>query len=183
MGRIGAVLAGALGAIIVLALIGLVIIYTGAVNVAATARHAPLTGWVLDTTLRKSVKRLAADVDSPASFDQAAIAAGAGEFKSMCERCHGGPGVKPAEWAEGLTPEPPDLSKAAREWELREVFWIVKHGVKMTAMPSFGETHDDETVWNIAAFVERLPKMTPAEYAAYEEGHGHEAAPHSHASP
>lgn len=37
----------------------------------------------------------------------------------------------------------------------------------MTGMPSLGEFHDDEAIWNIAAFAVRLPAMTAAEYESY----------------
>ena len=107
----------------------------------------------------------------------------------MCQQCHAGPGVEREEWAKGMSPSPPDLTRAAGHWQSQEVFWILKHGIKMSAMPSFGGTHDDPTLWNIAGFVKELPKMTPAQYAAVksEEGEhsghgGHEAAEggHSH---
>jgi len=54
-----------------------------------------------------------------------------------------------------------------REWGANEVFWIAKHGIKMSGMPSFGRTHDDETLWNITAFAMRLPGMTQEEYDSY----------------
>jgi hypothetical protein len=33
------------------------------------------------------------------------------------------------------------------------VFWVIKNGVKMTAMPAFGKTQDDQTIWKLAAFL------------------------------
>ena len=45
-----------------------------------------------------------------------------------------------------------------------EQFWIVKHGVKMTGMPAWGVTHDDELLWDVVAFVRKLPELTPEQY-------------------
>lgn len=60
--------------------------------------------------------------------------------------------------------------------------WIVQHGVKMSGMPTFGPTHDEATIWNIAAFVKQMPEMSEVQYSAYEAGHGSEGeAGHSHA--
>jgi hypothetical protein len=42
----------------------------------------------------------------------------------------------------------------------------------MTGMPAFGPTHDDETLWNVAAFVKALPEMSAEEYAGYPSDHG-----------
>jgi mono/diheme cytochrome c family protein len=71
-----------------------------------------------------------------------------------------------------MRPQPPHLTEAAAHWELREVFWLVRHGVKMTGMPAFGPTHDDETLWSIAAFVKELPGMTPERYGGLGSAEG-----------
>jgi mono/diheme cytochrome c family protein len=47
-----------------------------------------------------------------------------------------------------------------------ELFWIVKNGLKMTGMPSFGKTHTEKQIWGIVAFLRRLPNLSPEEYAA-----------------
>jgi mono/diheme cytochrome c family protein len=80
--------------------------------------------------------------------------------------------VEREEWASGMRPRPPELVEVAGEWEAREVFWIAKHGIKLSGMPAFGPTHEDATIWNIAAFVKALPAMTPEEYARYGGGEG-----------
>jgi len=36
--------------------------------------------------------------------------------------------------------------------------------VKMTGMPAWGVTHDDELLWDLVAFVRKLPKLTPKQY-------------------
>ena len=160
------VAAGALGVLVLLALIGLFVVYTGAYNVAATEEHASLTRWAFDTTFHNSVEHRAEEIVAPETVTPAMIAAGAAEYKSMCQHCHAGPGVERASWASGMRPKPPHLTEAAAEWEPEEVFWIIKHGVKMTGMPAFGPTHDDQTLWSIAAFVKELPAMTPERYQA-----------------
>ena len=78
--------------------------------------------------------------------------------------CHGAPGQEPAEIAKGLWPETPDLKKAVPDWTPGELFWITKNGIKFTAMPAWGPTHDDDKIWDIVAFLERLPSVSPSEY-------------------
>jgi len=48
---------------------------------------------------------------------------------------------------------------------------MVKHGIKMSGMPAFGPTHDDQALWNIAAFVKAMPDMTAERYARFNGGH------------
>ena len=46
----------------------------------------------------------------------------------------------------------------------QRAFWIVKHGIKMSAMPAWGKTLDDAQIWDIVAFVRKLPDMSPEAY-------------------
>ena len=157
--------AGMVGTLALLGIVGLLIVYTGAFNVAATEEHASFTRWAFDTTFHNSVESRAADTEVPEDVAPDMIETGARSYKSMCQHCHAGPGVERSPWASGMRPRPPHLAEAAAEWEAQEVFWIVKHGVKMSGMPAFGPTHDDRALWGIVAFVKELPAMTPEEYA------------------
>lgn len=161
---------GALGLLILLVLAGLAVVYTGAYNVAASEQHLSITRWAFDTTMHSSVRQRAGDVRRAEALAPSMVAAGAGEYKAMCQRCHGGPGVERDKWADGMRPRPPHLAEAAAKWEAHEVFWIAKHGIKMTGMPAFGISHDDAAIWNIVAFVKALPAMTPERYAALGDG-------------
>jgi mono/diheme cytochrome c family protein len=161
----------------VLTLLGLVVVYTGSYNVAATEDHVSLTRWALNTTQHTSVDRRADGIKAPQRFTPEMIATGARMYKDSCQHCHSGPGVTRAGWASGMRPRPPHLAEAAAEWKLEEVFWLAKHGIKMTGMPAFGPTHQDQVLWNVAAFVKQLPAMTPEEYAAFGDSAGSD---HSH---
>ena len=158
---------GIIVTLFVLLMIGLIVIYTGGYNVAASQGHTAFVRWAFTSTMKHAVEDRASKITIPA-FTETMVNSGAGKYKVMCQHCHAGPGVERAEWAEGILPQPPHLTEAVTEWEPNEVFWLVKSGLKMTAMPAFGPTHDDETLWDIVAFVQRLPAMTAEEYAAYE---------------
>lgn len=158
--------------ILVALMVGLGVAYTGVYNVAATQDHQPIVRWTLDTTMRNSVAGRAEDIEIPRLTD-AMVAAGAKRYKAMCQHCHGGPGVEKSEWAKGMLPQPPHLPEVASEWEANEVYWLAKHGVRMSGMPAFGPTHSDDQLWEIAAFVKRLPGMTHDTYASFENSSGH----------
>ena len=91
-------------------------------------------------------------------------------YEDMCGGCHGGPSVERSEIGKGLNPQAPDLADAVRAWSPRQLFWIVKNGLKMTGMPSFGKTHDDNQVWSIVAFIEQLPGMSYEQYQEMKHG-------------
>ena len=143
--------------------------FGGFFNVAASqADPAPIAA-ALIRVRTASIDHHATD-RQPAGFgDPAMVQQGAVAYAARgCANCHGGPGVGWAKFSEGLNPGPPDLKETAPKLAPREVFWVVKHGIRMTGMPSFGMigAKDDE-VWKIAAFVKALPKVTPAEYTTW----------------
>jgi cytochrome c553 len=106
----------------------------------------------------------------PAGFDStAALPDGARAYSARgCTNCHGGPGVGWAKFSEGLNPGPPDLKEVAPKISLTEMFWVVKNGIRMTGMPSFGAAGvPDDEIWKIAAFVTQLPTVTEAQYKGW----------------
>lgn len=42
----------------------------------------------------------------------------------------------------------------------------MKHGIGATGMPAWGATHSDELLWDIVAFLRKLPELTPDQYQA-----------------
>lgn len=165
-------LAGALSVVIGALLIAVAVAYTGTYNIAATEQHTSAVRWLFDTTFENSIKANASSIRSP-SITPEMEAAGAAAYKAMCQHCHAAPGVEREKWASGMRPRPPHLTEAATHWQTREIFWLVKHGAKMTGMPAFGPTHDDQVLWNLASFVSRLPAMTPERYAELSGGQAH----------
>jgi cytochrome c553 len=151
---------------------GVIFVYSGGHNVAATSGHTKPMEQMLRTMMMRSVVVHARDVRPPADFnakDRALAAKAAGHYEMMCRTCHGAPGKKPEPWQ--LYPPAPDLADALRvtRWSDSEVFWITKNGIKDTGMSAFGGSHSDEDLWALTAFIRQLETITPAEYRAMSE--------------
>jgi hypothetical protein len=71
--------------------------------------------------------------------------------------------MKRTELSRGLYPRAPELRRKS-SLRAAEQFWIIKHGVKFTGMPAWGVTHDDDLLWDVVAFVRKLPELTPEQY-------------------
>ena len=149
-----------LGLVILGILAAALFIYSGWYDVAASKPHLALTSHLLHTTMERSVAVRAADIQPPDLSGQDLIKKGAEHYHRNCAVCHGAPGILPGKIGKGLMPQPPELAKKAGEWTSAELYWIVKHGIKMTGMPAWGKTHKEEDLWAIVAFTERLPKMS-----------------------
>jgi mono/diheme cytochrome c family protein len=156
-------------ALILLLAVALAVTYSGSYNVAANVPDVGIVNWLLSTNMRRSVVRHARSVNAPAQLSEQQAKDGLRIYKETCIYCHGAPGKDPGDIGKGLNPEPPYLPDTVSRWSSAELFWIIKHGIKMTGMASYGAVHKDEEIWNLVAFVQRLPKMTPEQYGQMEQ--------------
>jgi mono/diheme cytochrome c family protein len=140
-------------------------IWSGAYDVGADAPHGSVARKVLEQLRSRSVAHRVGGIVVPGLDDPAMIAEGAEHYSAMCAGCHLAPGVTESEIRPGLYPQPPDLVSVGIG-DPREAFWTIKHGVKMSGMPAWGTSHDDDEIWNIVAFLRRMPALTPAAYQA-----------------
>jgi mono/diheme cytochrome c family protein len=151
------------GALLVL-LAAVVVIYAGLYNIAADVPHTPAVYWLLQTIRGRAVAMRSRDIVVPNDLGDAnRISKGAGQYAEMCSGCHLAPGMKRTEISRGLYPRAPELRRKT-DLTPAEQFWIVKHGVKLTGMPAWGVTHDDDLLWDVVAFVRKLPELTPEQY-------------------
>ena len=146
------------------ALAAAAIVYGGVYDVSAASPHTQPMQLLLKTVMRNTVRRRAVGFDPPAT--PANGLRGAGCFRDRCEQCHGGPGVAPHGMGLGMEPSPGPLIDAARHWQQREVYWIVRYGLKMTGMPAWQYQIAEPDIWAVAAFTMSLAEMSPADYAA-----------------
>jgi mono/diheme cytochrome c family protein len=155
--------------LVILALIilaGAAVVWLGLYNVGADAPHWNITFWILDEAKDRSIEVHSRDIIPPPLQGNELVDRGLPLFHTACRLCHGGPGVSPLEFTVGLYPRPPLFPSKDVQQDLSDpqLYWIVKHGLKMTGMPSFGVTHSEEDLWAIVAFVRRLPTLSPQEY-------------------
>lgn len=101
-------------------------------------------------------------VAAPNLADEKRVLEGARQYAQMCEACHLAPGVADTALRQGLYPRPPELAR--HRMDPRVSFWIVKHGIKMTGMPAWGVSHDDERLWSVVAFLQKLPGLDAKQY-------------------
>ena len=154
-------------------------VYSGLYDVSATSPHGGLANWVMSTTMHESVERRAKDIEVPNLDDEALQLAGINDYDSMCATCHGAPGKDPDAIGQGLNPPAPDLKESAAHDSAAELFWVTKHGIKMTGMPAWSATHEDVALWPVVALMTALPGLDAKAYQdllTRAEGIGHHAS-------
>jgi mono/diheme cytochrome c family protein len=145
--------------------------FGGFYSVAATQEDPNFVKWVLTYVRDASINRHSTDTPPAGLEDPATIQAGARAYAARgCTTCHGIPGVDGswAKFSEGLRPDPPDLKEVVKDLTTAQIFWIVKNGINMTAMPSFATAGaPDQEIWAIAAFAKKLPDISEGDYKAW----------------
>lgn len=161
-------------------------VWSGVYNIGADDAHTKPVYSMLQALRERSIEVRANKLQRPADLDNPVrIRQGAGNYNAMCTGCHLGPGMQDTELSKGLYPVPPNLSKETVD--AGEAFWVIKHGIKASGMPAWGKSMDDEYIWNMAAFLQALPKLTAEQYQALvasSGGHSHgggESDGHAHA--
>jgi mono/diheme cytochrome c family protein len=158
---------GALGIIVGVA--AAVFFLGGFYSIAATDPDPAPVAWVLVHVRTASIEHHATDTPPASLNDQATVQAGARAFAQRgCVNCHGGPGATWAKFSEGLNPGPPDLKDVVGELQPAELFWVVKNGIRMTGMPSFGAAGvPDPEIWSIVAFLKKLPTVSNEDFKTW----------------
>lgn len=162
----------------VLALIGFGILFvatTGIYSVAASSSHFAIVRWFLQFGMTNSVQTHAAFIEAPNLKNEDQIQLGAAHFHSVCAPCHGAPGLRANPANKDMLPSPPALETHVSEWRDRELFWIVKHGIKYTGMPAWPAQHRDDEIWDLVAFLRKLPELNTEDYRTLALGNARRA--------
>jgi mono/diheme cytochrome c family protein len=154
-------LLGFAGALLLAGLGGWLVLEAGWYDAGATRQHFQIVHTLLERGMQQSVRFHARDIVVPALDNPAQ---GAVLYKRHCQQCHGGPGVAQDLIGLSMQPVPGPLVDASRRFRANELYWVVRHGIKMSGMPAWEFRLHDEQIWALVAFLQQLPHLTPAGY-------------------
>lgn len=136
---------------------------SGLYNIGADDHHTKSVLAMITQLRDRSIEARLDSLEPQLTATPAMVKVGAQHYAALCAGCHLAPGYLKSELRTGLYPHPPNLAQEDIQ-ESRRAFWIIKHGIKMSAMPAWGKTLDDAAIWDVVAFVRKMPGMTPEEY-------------------
>ncbi|MDN4056410.1 cytochrome c [Massilia sp. YIM B02763] len=142
------------------------VFYGGLYYVGATKHHLPIIYGVLEKGMQYSVRRNARDIDVPRLGAPEQVRRGAAVYRDHCAQCHGGPGFAQSSIGMSMQPVPGPLIDATLNWKDREIYWITRHGIKMSGMPAWEFHLSDADIWATVAFIRQLPDMSAQDYRA-----------------
>lgn len=116
-----------------------------------------------ETYLATKTKRFLIDRASRAGIPreplatQASVNEGDTLYGVDCSTCHGMSGRTSTETGRWMYPRAADLgSRTVQHYSNRELFWIIKNGIRLSGMPAFGKVETDDHIWDIVQYVRTL---------------------------
>jgi thiosulfate dehydrogenase len=158
---------------IAVALIGAyALVQGGLIPVNADAKPGWLEIWIADRALASTLRREAQLGKNPVELTEQNLVTGVRLFAQNCAGCHGSAQgtASPSPIAKGLYQKPPQLATDGVEDDPEGVsFWKIKHGIRLTGMPSFGYSLSDQQIWTLALFLKHMDKLPPAVQQTWQQ--------------
>lgn len=143
-----------------LPILAAVIFLLGGSPVDATAVPPRWETVLARRSLAASVARQAPKVQNPVPLNSDTLRAGMKTYRDACAGCHGDAG-KPSDWGTSdFYPRVPQFDSEPPQKPDWQLFWIVKHGVRYSAMSGNAQM-GDQKIWNVATFLSHIKNLPP----------------------
>ncbi len=162
-------LAGGAALVLVGALGAYGVIVGGFVPVNADTRPGPIETFMAKHALHAAINRLAPRAADPVAPTQQNLLAGLTLYKQGCAVCHGLANGHASMVAKGLYQRPPQLASHGVEDDPPGVtYWKIAHGIRMTGMPSFGDSLKKRQIWELVTFLKHMNHLPAAAQSAWK---------------
>lgn len=151
---------------------GYALLQSGLVPANADARPGGLELWAAKTSLSATLAREAPTGPNPVTLTDAHLMDGVKLYAQHCAICHGtSTGEASASpVAQGLYPSPPQLATDGVEDDAEGVsYWKIKHGIRLTGMPSWAKSLTDEQIWTLALFLKHMDRLPLGPQVAWKQ--------------
>ena len=151
-------LLGVVTTLLILAIGGFLYLKLGLAEVRGDIPPSRWERALMSSAAHASVRRRAPEIPNPVAPTDENLIAGGKLYLNECAGCHGTPG-KPNESSDALYPPIPDLPAAGTKYSEAQIFWIAKHGIRLSGMFANGKWDSDEKLWTITAYISRIKSL------------------------
>jgi mono/diheme cytochrome c family protein len=134
----------------------------GYVDFAADQRPSFVETKLAMAAVDASTDRRATDQKNPVAPTEENVAAGAKLYLDHCAGCHGVPSNPDSPFARSFYPPVPGFFQETPDMSESQNFYIIRHGIRWTGMPAWGNTLTDTQTWQIVTFLNNIWKLPPA---------------------
>ena len=160
---------GAVAAIGLLALVVYIGVITGTlIHANADASPGKLERWAAKRSLNATIARQAPTTLPIIASDDATFERGIKIYADNCIVCHGAADGRPSTIGFGLYQKAPLLGHHGVEDDPEgRIYWKVRHGIRFTGMPAFGNTLNETDLWQVTLFLKNMDRLPPGPAAKW----------------
>ena len=132
----------------------------GGIFMGTDTKPSPWERAIASAAISASIGK-SADDESPLPGDETNLVAGAKIYMEGCAGCHGQLD-KPSAGAKRFYPHPPQLlppNKGVTDDPVGATHWVVKNGIRFSAMPAATGKLSDSEIWQVALFLRNADKL------------------------
>ncbi len=141
-------------------LAGYLFVARGGVFMGTDTKPLPLEETIAGSAITASIGKSAND-PSPLPADETNLLAGAKIYMQACAGCHGKLD-QASSGAKGFYPLPPHLlppGTGVTDDPVGATHWVVKNGVRFSAMPRFDKKLSDSEIWQVSLLLRNANKL------------------------
>jgi len=154
-------LRGSVVTLVVLAFAGWLYLRLGFVNFRANAAPGVEAG-LASAAVQASAARHAPPGKNPIAPSDANLLDGARLYRDKCADCHGRPDNPVSDYGWSFYPRAPQFMQAHPRLAENQCFYVIKNGVRWSAMPAWGGIMADSEIWQVVGFLNQLDHLPPA---------------------
>jgi thiosulfate dehydrogenase len=144
----------------------------GWVPANADDKPGALETWAAHKSLHATLLREAPKTAVPVALTDANVIDGIKLYKTNCAVCHGSSDGQASNVATGLFQHAPQLAHHSVTDDAEgKIYWFIKHGVRLTGMPSFSDSLTDKQIWDIVLFLKHMDNLSPKADKAWKAIH------------
>lgn len=153
---------GIVATLIVLTVGGWLYLKLGYADLRASLSPSWLESQLATTALNASAARHAPPQRNPITSTEANLLEGARLYRDKCADCHGRPDNPVSDYGASFNPRAPQFMQAHPRLTENQDFYLIKNGVRRSAMPAWGNIMTDTEIWQVVAFLNHLDNVPPS---------------------
>ena len=133
----------------------------GGIFMGTDTKPLPMEETIAGAAITASIGKRADD-PSPLPADETNLLAGAKIYMQACAGCHGRLD-QASSGAKGFYPLPPHLlppGTGVTDDPVGATHWVVKNGIRFSAMPSFNQKLSDSEIWQVSLLLRNADKLS-----------------------
>ena len=154
--------AGIVATLIVFTFCGWLYLRLGYADLRANLPPSWLESELATSAVNASAARHAPSQPNPIAPTEANLLDGARLYRDKCADCHGRPDNPVSDYGASFNPRAPQFMKAHPSLPENQDFYIIKNGVRRSAMPAWGNIMADSEIWQVVTFLHHLDNLPPS---------------------